>query len=219
MPKKGSKSKKTASSKSDLRSNSRKPKSNKTPKQPKSQPKPSAGKANFSPNQANSEPIEEHYETQLDEIQRTVDSEESIPFSIISQKLSIPLPLLENWAKILDKSDILELYYPVVGEPLLRKKGYTEEKTRQKSGQESESKPAAQAVPAKLAAASEAKGEEPKKEARKTDGNEQQPLSEAQKKLTRKKKNLISIILVAFIIIMLIAVIWLAIKGGYIKIG
>jgi hypothetical protein len=194
MPKQGKKSKKRSrtkisrASRAASRANTEENSPNRNPGKPSEtttpQPQP----------KLTPEAVEEHYETLLDEIQRLVDSRGSITLASISKTLDLEKGILESWAKILDKSGILELYYPIMGEPLLRKRGYVEQKDKISSKPKSD------------------KSEEQIKAAAPN-------LPEPQKRFSDKKIKIITIILVIFIVLMFAAVVWLAMKAGYIKLG
>lgn len=64
------------------------------------------------------------YRTVIDDIVASVDEKESITLTELSKEFSLPYARLEAWGRILDKSGIIELEYPIVGDVMLRKKGY-----------------------------------------------------------------------------------------------
>lgn len=64
-------------------------------------------------------------ETDIDEILRIVDRRGSIGVGEIQQKLMIPEDKIEEWGKILEKHNLLEMYYPPIGKPEFRKKPVT----------------------------------------------------------------------------------------------
>lgn len=61
-------------------------------------------------------------ETDVDNILKIVEKKGSIDIDEIEKKLMIPEEKIEEWGKILEKHDLLELYYPSFGKAKLRKK-------------------------------------------------------------------------------------------------
>jgi len=58
-------------------------------------------------------------ETELDEIYDLVLRLQIVPISEIASQLDIPVRRVEEWAKMFDRQRLLQLQYPLVGEPVL----------------------------------------------------------------------------------------------------
>jgi len=61
-------------------------------------------------------------ETDIDEILRIVERKGLISVEEIQKKLNIPEDKIEEWGKVLEKHDLVEVFYPPIGKPELRKK-------------------------------------------------------------------------------------------------
>ena len=61
-------------------------------------------------------------ETDIDSVLKIVEKRGSIDIDMIKKELMIPEDKIEEWAKILEKHELLELHYPTFGKPKLRKK-------------------------------------------------------------------------------------------------
>jgi len=61
-------------------------------------------------------------ETDIDEILKAVERKGSIGVDEIQQKLVIPEDKVEEWGKVLEKHNLLEVFYPPFGKPEFRKK-------------------------------------------------------------------------------------------------
>jgi len=61
-------------------------------------------------------------ETDIDEILRIVERRGLIGIDEIQKKLNIPQDKIEEWGKVLEKHELVELFYPPIGKPELRKK-------------------------------------------------------------------------------------------------
>lgn len=72
------------------------------------------------------------YHTYLDEVYAQVQERGEIKLGSLADKYGASLQELESFAKILDKEKLIELYYPALGSPVLRKIGYLEEKSLEK---------------------------------------------------------------------------------------
>lgn len=73
---------------------------------------------------AHEEEINSDYRTVIDNIVELVNQRESVTLTEISKAYGISYARLEGWGRILDKSKFLELEYPMVGDVMLRIKGY-----------------------------------------------------------------------------------------------
>lgn len=60
------------------------------------------------------------YETELDMLYNIVKKSKRITITEISEGFKISKEKAEEWARILDEHELLELYYPAIGEPELR---------------------------------------------------------------------------------------------------
>jgi len=61
-------------------------------------------------------------ETDIDEILKIVERRGSISIGEIKKKLMLPEDKIEEWGKILEKHNLIELFYPPIGKLELRKK-------------------------------------------------------------------------------------------------
>lgn len=64
------------------------------------------------------EEIKEDISTKIDEILRILE-EGPTDFSKLSKSMKIPENVVENWAKILEEHDLVEISYPPIGSPVL----------------------------------------------------------------------------------------------------
>ena len=64
----------------------------------------------------------EFIETDLDEILKIVEREGSVSIDEIKKRLEIPEEKIEEWGRILEKHNLIEVYYPPVGKPIFKKK-------------------------------------------------------------------------------------------------
>ena len=62
--------------------------------------------------------------TNLDLIHQNVMEKKAVNLITLSAQFHVSLKLVEEWARVLDRQGLLELYYPVVGGAQLRVKGY-----------------------------------------------------------------------------------------------
>jgi hypothetical protein len=63
-----------------------------------------------------------HIETDIDELMRIIDEKKIVGLEYLSKKLKIDVNTLEDWAKMLEDRDLIEIEYPIIGLPKLRKK-------------------------------------------------------------------------------------------------
>ncbi len=63
--------------------------------------------------------------TNLDKVYNAVLEKKSLTLNELAGIFKVSINKVEEWARILDKQGLLELYYPVVGGPMLRVKGCT----------------------------------------------------------------------------------------------
>ncbi len=63
------------------------------------------------------------FETNLDAVVRLIEKYNRLSFSDMSRTFDIPKDVVEEWGKILEEHELVEVYYPPIGEPELRKKG------------------------------------------------------------------------------------------------
>ncbi|MFH1317045.1 MAG: hypothetical protein ABII01_06000 [Candidatus Woesearchaeota archaeon] len=77
--------------------------------------------------------VKENIETNLDLIYWTVLEKKTSSLSSLAQKIGVSTNKIEEWAIVLHKQGLLELNYPVVGDPVLRVKGVKIEKEGKKS--------------------------------------------------------------------------------------
>jgi CBS domain-containing protein len=71
-------------------------------------------------------PVEERVrlkiDTDIDEVLKIVDRKGSIDIDDVKKRLLLPEDKIEEWGKILESHNLLELFYPPIGKPKLRKK-------------------------------------------------------------------------------------------------
>lgn len=63
-----------------------------------------------------------HVQTGVDQILETVESKGSMSVDQLSKRLAIPAAKVEEWGDVLEKHGLVEVIYPPVGRPVLRKK-------------------------------------------------------------------------------------------------
>lgn len=61
-------------------------------------------------------------ETDIDEILQIVERKGSISLGEIKKKLMLPEDKIEEWGKILERHNLIEMFYPPIGKPEFRKK-------------------------------------------------------------------------------------------------
>jgi len=65
-------------------------------------------------------------ETDIDKLIKILDKKKAINIGDLSKELNISMDRLENWAKILEDHGLIEIEYPIIGLPKLRKKTWKE---------------------------------------------------------------------------------------------
>jgi CBS domain-containing protein len=65
------------------------------------------------------ERIKERIYTKIDEMVKMIETE-SLDVSTISKRLNVPENLIEEWAKILEESGLIEINYRAIGSPILK---------------------------------------------------------------------------------------------------
>lgn len=78
--------------------------------------------------------LDSDYTTVIDELVLFVNQQESVSLTELSKKYNISYARLEEWGRILFKNNLLELDYPVVGDVMLRAKGYSEKHNKKAQG-------------------------------------------------------------------------------------
>ena len=63
-----------------------------------------------------------HIETDIDKLMRIIDEKKVVGLEYLSKALKISVERLEIWAKMLEDRDLIEIEYPILGLPKLRKK-------------------------------------------------------------------------------------------------
>lgn len=66
-------------------------------------------------------------ETDIDKLMKILNEKKSISIGDLSKTLKISIDRLENWAKILEDHGLVDIEYPVIGLPKLRKKEWKEQ--------------------------------------------------------------------------------------------
>jgi hypothetical protein len=190
--------------------------------------------------------VETDYRTVLDEIYELVEQQGEITLTALSKKLNIPAGRLEEWAKVFDRIGLLELDYPMVGDIIIRKVGYSSKGKKGKQAQKAGGTAAAgagQGSPTGMAAAKPAEGtagKDAKSNLSALDAAKQlgdakavaaQPAgtapakadedgaaSDAERKLKSRKTMRLAMFGIGAVIVALIGVlIYFLIKGGYIQ--
>jgi hypothetical protein len=169
------------------------------------------------------ERLNSDYNTVMDDILALIDGQESVSLTELSAKFNVPYARLEEWGRILDKDGLLELEYPMVGDVMLRKKGYSEmmksrndkkkgkdKKEEKKDGKKGDDKKEGEKK------AEENKGD--KVEAKPGEAKKEAAVDDAEKKRRSKKRFMLIMFGFIFVIIALVAaLIYSLSKGGYIK--
>jgi DNA-binding transcriptional ArsR family regulator len=65
-----------------------------------------------------------HIETDIDKLMKIIDEKKIVGIEELSKALKISPERLEIWAKILEDGGLIEIEYPIIGLPKLRKKGW-----------------------------------------------------------------------------------------------
>ena len=66
-------------------------------------------------------------ETEIDKLMDLIEKKKSVSIGELSQELKVSIEQIENWAKILEENNMIEIEYPIIGLPKLRKKEWKEE--------------------------------------------------------------------------------------------
>ncbi len=65
--------------------------------------------------------VEERVKTKIDEMLEMIEKNEKISLNKISEQLRVPISIIEEWAKILEEHDVVEIEYPPIGSPIVKK--------------------------------------------------------------------------------------------------
>jgi len=65
-------------------------------------------------------------ETDIDKLMIIIEEKKSVSVKDLSKALNVEVERIENWAKILEKHGLIEIEYPIIGLPRLRKKEWKE---------------------------------------------------------------------------------------------
>ena len=95
---------------------------------------PSADEQEFSPS---AKPV---LNTNIDLVYQEVLEKETIPLISLASKFKVSLNRIEEWARVLDKQGLLELYYPMMGGAKLRVKASKQAKKPEKPGKKDSQK-------------------------------------------------------------------------------
>lgn len=63
-----------------------------------------------------------HIETDIDKLMKIIDEKKIVGLDYLSKILKISVERLEAWAKLLEDRGLIEIEYPIIGLPKLRKK-------------------------------------------------------------------------------------------------
>lgn len=66
-------------------------------------------------------------ETDIDKLMKIIEEKKSVSVGDLSKELNLKVEQIENWAKILEERGLIEIEYPIIGLPKLRKKEWKEE--------------------------------------------------------------------------------------------
>jgi hypothetical protein len=75
----------------------------------------------------NKEKLIDMVETDIDKLMRILDEKKVMNIGDLSKELKISLDRLESWAKTLEDHGLVEIEYPIIGLPRVRKKEWKEE--------------------------------------------------------------------------------------------
>lgn len=65
-------------------------------------------------------------ETDIDKLMTIIEEKKSVSIEDMSKQLNVEVEQVENWAKILEEHGLIEIEYPIIGLPKLRKKEWKE---------------------------------------------------------------------------------------------
>lgn len=65
--------------------------------------------------------------TEIDKLMDSIEKRKSVSIGELSKELNVTVEQIENWAKILEENNLIEIEYPIIGLPKLRKKEWKEE--------------------------------------------------------------------------------------------
>lgn len=68
-----------------------------------------------------------HIETDIDRVMKLIEEKEVVGLDYLSKTLKISVDRLEAWAKMLEDRELIEIEYPIIGLPKLRKKKWKKE--------------------------------------------------------------------------------------------
>ncbi|MBI2135626.1 hypothetical protein HYU06_00985 [Candidatus Woesearchaeota archaeon] len=74
------------------------------------------------------------HETFLDDMYAQVQDAGRINISQLASRYGLSISMLEEFAKVLDKEKLVELYYPIIGTPVVRKLNYIAELNAKRLG-------------------------------------------------------------------------------------
>ena len=83
------------------------------------------------------QPPQSSYRTTLDKLYETIERKGKISLKELSQELNLPIKQVEEWARILNKEEMIDIQYPLVGNIKLMKKGFAEKTKKQKTKEKS----------------------------------------------------------------------------------
>ena len=65
-----------------------------------------------------------HLSTNIDGLQKYVTERKTVKITGASRKFGVPKKNIEEWGRILEDHHMIEMHYPVAGEPMLRVPGF-----------------------------------------------------------------------------------------------
>jgi len=73
-------------------------------------------------------PQPKNYQTNLDKLYDLIEKEGKISLKETSKKLNLPITQVEEWTKVLNKQEMINIHYPLIGSIILTRKGFFEKK-------------------------------------------------------------------------------------------
>jgi len=64
--------------------------------------------------------ISSNYNTVLDDIYNLVKKQGCVKINFIADEFNLPIKQIEEWALIMEKNNLMNIHYPIVGKPELR---------------------------------------------------------------------------------------------------
>ncbi|RLG57040.1 MAG: hypothetical protein DRN95_06025 [Candidatus Hydrothermarchaeota archaeon] len=68
------------------------------------------------------EPLIDSLQTDIDRLLSIIEERGSVNISDLSKELNVGVEKIEEWAKVLEERGLIEIEYPIIGLPRLKKK-------------------------------------------------------------------------------------------------